>query len=777
VALLRRAKSISASSWKRRLQTWAVRKEMIYVDRSTVSVPEQLTSARANKERDRILRLLTGSREHLNQTRIKFDASVVKAAKPALVELFHGKCAYCESPLGSMAFADVVHFRPKAGVEESDGSRSHYYYSWLAYEWENLLISCALCDSSLGKRNSFPVLGSRAQLLASVAECRATENSLLLDPCFDQPEEHLSFDSSGSCAARSERGAVTIRLLHLNRVPLVEARHAAWTRILLDVDVLAKLLLQPPSEATRAVSAAIKGFFSETLSTHRPYTAVARAALRPRVHEFEERGLALGIDIAALLREKLREVPPQAAYEGPGADVVEVVTALSEPRRQYTGRAKLPPHAYGTIRRIEVRNFKALEAVDFKLPEQLPGEEEKAPVLMFLGENATGKSSVLEAIALALLGTEEIAKLGLKAGTFVRRADQRGSPLETTDPAEVVIHFDEGSPVRLTIDPRSGRFEGNMLPATVLLGYGPRRFFSDRRRVHRSHHQSERVLTLFNPLAVISNPTSWLMTSDRQRFNAVIRALRELLLLPDEALITRPPRGQRRAAEIMFEVQGEPEPLRRLSEGYKTTIATGVDVMREMLEYWPDLETARGVVLIDELDAHLHPRWKMRIVGRLRRAMPGVQFIATTHDPLCLRGLADGEAHVLRRDAQHRIEQVTDLPNVRGLSVEQLLTSEFFGLYSTEDPEFEEDVAHYAALAAKRDRSPAEESELEQYRGLVGNTVTLGSRPESRLVLEAVSEFMEQIRQAAANEKPALKQAAVDKVIDLWRSTSEDQEA
>src|SRR5262249_59934446 len=114
-------------------------------------------------------------------------------------------------------------------------------------------------------------------------------------------------------------------------------------------------------------------------------------------------------------------------------------------------------------------------------------------------------------------------------------------------------------------------------------------------------------------------------------------------------------------------------PLNRLSEGYKTIVATVVDVMREMLEYWPDLESAKGVVLIDELETHLHPRWKMRIVQRLRRAMPQVQFVATTHDPLCLRGLYDGEAQVLQRDADKRIEKLVEVPNVRGLSVEPQL--------------------------------------------------------------------------------------------------------
>lgn len=760
---------------------------MIHVERSSVPIPEHFSSPRVNAEQEKIVRLLTGSREHLDQTRIRFDARIWKEARPALIKLFHGKCAYCESDVTSTSYADVEHFRPKTGVEEPDGTRSHYYYAWLAYEWENLLIACTYCNSPhksegktmAGKGNRFPVQGSRARLLASVEECRATEESLLLDPCFDQPEEHLAFGINGFCAARTRRGEFTIQLLDLNRHQLVKARQETWTSL----GYYVRNLLSSAIEKRQGGVDESAKLLADMLSRHRPYTAVARAAFRQYADELKKHGISFGIDpVGSLLRTELQRAQKtsRTAEDNVGVEGVGAVEAMVEPRRRYKGRAELPPHALDTIRRIEVRNFKAIEDIDFELPDPPPGEAEgeRTPALMLLGENATGKSSVLEAVALALLGTEQLAKLGVHARTFVRRADGQVSPDETAEPAEVVIHFDgDGPPVRLIIDPRTDRFEGDPQPATVLVGYGPRRFFSERRRVHRSDEQSARVRTLFDPLAIIGNPTSWLMNCEQASFNAAIRALRELLLLPEEALLTRPPRGKRRGAEIMFEVQGEPEPLRRLSEGYKTTIATGVDIMREMLQYWPDLETARGVVLIDELETHLHPRWKMRIVGRLRRAMPLVQFIATTHDPLCLRGLFDGEAQVLRRDADRRIERVLDLPNVRGLSVEQLLTSEFFGLHSTEDPEFEEDVARYVALAAKRERSADEESELEQYRRVVGDTVTLGATPERRLEQLAVSEYLMQRRQAPARALPGLKHAAVSKIIDLWNSvTDEDQE-
>jgi hypothetical protein len=150
--------------------------------------------------------------------------------------------------------------------------------------------------------------------------------------------------------------------------------------------------------------------------------------------------------------------------------------------------------------------------------------------------------------------------------------------------------------------------------------------------------------------------------------------------------------------------------------------------------------------------------------------MPQVQFIATTHDPLCLRGMLENEVQVLRRDEGPHVEQVPDLPNVCKLSVEQLLTSDFFGLFTTEDPRVEEDWARYGALLSKPDRSPAESQELELYRASTQERLHLGSSPANQVIQEALSEYLAQRRTATAPEKRELKREAIQKVLELWKS-------
>src|SRR5439155_10356983 len=74
------------------------------------------------------------------------------------------------------------------------------------------------------------VTSPRAAMLSSVADCRAAERNTLLDPCFDRPEEHLTFEESGLCVPITDRGSLTIMVLDLNRGALTAERRAAWLR-------------------------------------------------------------------------------------------------------------------------------------------------------------------------------------------------------------------------------------------------------------------------------------------------------------------------------------------------------------------------------------------------------------------------------------------------------------------------------------------------------------------------------------------------------------------
>ena len=143
-----------------------------------------------------------------------------------------------------------------------------------------------------------------------------------------------------------------------------------------------------------------------------------------------------------------------------------------------------------------------------------------------------------------------------------------------------------------------------------------------------------------------------------------------------------------------------------MSDGYQTMLAVAGEIAETASEHWDELSAAEAVILLDEIGAHLHPRWKMRVVETLRSAFPRMQFIATTHDPLCLRGLAGDEILVLRRGDDDELVPLDGLRGTETLRVDQLLTSPLFGLGSTLDPETEREFNEYYALLAKTPAIP-----------------------------------------------------------------------
>jgi predicted ATP-binding protein involved in virulence len=102
------------------------------------------------------------------------------------------------------------------------------------------------------------------------------------------------------------------------------------------------------------------------------------------------------------------------------------------------------------------------------------------------------------------------------------------------------------------------------------------------------------------------------------------------------------------AEEIIVEIKGVSQPFSNLSDGQRCMLALVGDIAKKAIILNPHLggdalKMARGVVLIDELDLHLHPRWQRNIVENLRTAFPSMQFICTTHSPFIIQSLRDGE--------------------------------------------------------------------------------------------------------------------------------------
>ncbi|WP_144473224.1 HNH endonuclease family protein [Bacillus tropicus] len=162
--------------------------------------------------------------------------------KEKLNDLFHGKCAYCESKYKYVHPMEVEHFRPKAGVkQEREDKRNLSGYYWLAWDWNNLFPSCIKCNREskqkthergkvlTGKGNLFPLeddLNRATRHYHSIE----SEIPLILNPCLDNPEDHIEFTNNGVIRPvlidgdESIKGKTSINVYALDRIDLTIER-------------------------------------------------------------------------------------------------------------------------------------------------------------------------------------------------------------------------------------------------------------------------------------------------------------------------------------------------------------------------------------------------------------------------------------------------------------------------------------------------------------------------------------------------------------------------
>lgn len=157
-----------------------------------------------------------------------------------LERAFGGKCAYCESYYADTQPVDVEHWRPKARVDVESWEQPDFPgYPWLASEWSNLLPSCIDCNRRrehriehspsgerhmTGKGSRFPVEHGTAR--ATGPEELSRELPLLIDPCRDDPTQHLGCSDidPSIIVDLTTRGEVSIEVFGLNRAALVTSR-------------------------------------------------------------------------------------------------------------------------------------------------------------------------------------------------------------------------------------------------------------------------------------------------------------------------------------------------------------------------------------------------------------------------------------------------------------------------------------------------------------------------------------------------------------------------
>jgi hypothetical protein len=758
-------------------------------DRSSEPPPRLLQSNEFNKQRQVMVDYFLMDEKRRAQTRPPNMQQRLnhESMYGALKRLFRGKCAFCESYTSTEPYL----FRPTGNVlPMKPSSESRLYYLWLSNAWENCYSICQECTPE--RPEFFPVKGRRAAIPSATQLQRyleegiglwrdhpPKESNVLLDPCKDDLTRHFTVDLYGYLFPETASADLTIDHFNLNRSGLSELR---GQRVREYFDELAERILQ--GKQAQHWSARLFNFAE--LEFGGVWYLMCRQIIlfftQGKPQRWPLSSGSMEQTFQKLVRTLKKEFDRDALEEWINNPLRDLFTDDSHLARSFTER---PP----TLTSISLNNFKGIERLDLDMPTLKSGVAESPdppqPALLILGENAAGKSSILEAIALALSTDEARTELKLDLSTLPldpQLMGERFAPRRET--ATVNIKFDDGSTRCLHL--AEGRYSmegGSEVPP--VFAYGAFRQYQKRPKRY-SHVKS--IRNLFHSDTLLSNPEKWLLSLSEDNFDNVVGALRVVLSIEGEFDVIERDYEHRRCLIVTAAPGGHTHnrtPLSLASSGYRSILAMVCDIIQGLMSvqshtFFESLETARAVVLIDEVEAHLHPRWKIQIMSALRSALPKVTFIATTHDPLCLRGMEDGEVIVMHRVASQMgadsewpvmVEQVVRLPKVSQLTIEQLLTSDFFGLASTDQPGTERELAMFADLLTARASGHAltvdQQMAWTRFEQDISGALPVGTTEVQRLVQEAVTEYLRSRRQISSDNLGKLRDEARRDIVAI----------
>ncbi len=396
-----------------------------------------------------------------------------------------------------------------------------------------------------------------------------------------------------------------------------------------------------------------------------------------------------------------------------------------------------------------VRGFRELD-FDFRRP-----DGSHAGWTVIVGDNGSGKSALLKAIAIALVGRDTARSLQPSFRRWIREGHGDSESFLHLE----LVHSPEDdkfvSTGRLPLKPfaarlglRNGGREATLeeqvppgQPANYQTpqrsiwsteaagwfscGYGPfRRIFGASPEAARLMvaPATERFVTIFNEAASLAEVDGWLRTLKHKELEhrmAEKMQLEVLVELLNDGLLPNELRVARVDSEGLWLVDrmGVELAWSDMSDGYRAILALIADLVRHLVSTFGfDGLVARdgkgrlhfqrsGIVLIDEIDAHLHPEWQREIGFWLKERFPKLQFLVTTHSPfICQAADPGGIFHLPEPgsgDAPRRLEPA-ELEQIIASRPNAILRGPAFGLPNTASPVAVEKKRRQAALAAKR---------------------------------------------------------------------------
>ena len=384
---------------------------------------------------------------------------------------------------------------------------------------------------------------------------------------------------------------------------------------------------------------------------------------------------------------------------------------------------------------------------------------------VILGNNGVGKTTLLRCLAGLEMRSDQLIPTEKRPILFHSFSPYNFSDLsmredlETMQNAgsEILAIFVSGQPLSKIKIPQHTKkckshdiwitvghnFSGcdNELKDLTCYGYGASRRMALGQVSLFNSLLSDTSESLFSDNASLVNAEEWLLQSDytvksssgktqekfKKRLSQIIEVLKKVLpeitdiqIAPADEDYPRP--------RAKFSTPYGWVHLSSLGLGYRTTISWMVDLVVRLFDRYPDSEdplAEPAIVLVDEIDLHMHPQWQRTIMEFLTERFPNTQFIVTAHSPLVVQAAQDANIVLLRREGDRVI--IDNNPEIiDNWRVDQVLTS-VFEIPSARPPQIEKLLAERQEILSKPKISKADKAKLKELEGKIGSLPTAES--------------------------------------------------